>query len=137
MAIVRTAAESALVLLEPDDSVRDALGVLLRGAGWQVWATGDARELERLLDRPGIVAAISESTVPGREAEEVLQVCVARGLPLVFTGHGLPLQQAVDLIRMGARDYLQKPFSQARLLDLLNRLSDRQNSHTAPHGGKP
>ena len=44
------------------------------------------------------------------------------GVPVVFTGHDLPLQGAVDLIRQGAMDFLDKPFPQSRLLDLLERL---------------
>jgi len=34
----------------------------------------------------------------------------------------------VDLIRQGASDFLDKPFPQGRLVDLLNDLSTRQNA---------
>jgi FixJ family two-component response regulator len=48
----------------------------------------------------------------------------------VFTGHDLPLQGAVDLIRQGAIDFLDKPFPQFRLVDLLDRLANRQNGES-------
>jgi FixJ family two-component response regulator len=51
-------------------------------------------------------------------------------MPVVFTGHDLPLQGAVDLIRQGAVDFLDKPFPQSRLLELLNRLSGGQNGES-------
>jgi len=127
-AIQATAADLALVLIEPDDNVRDALATLLRGEGWVVIEAKCGKQLERLLNRPGVVAVISESSLPDLEPAALLNACTTRKLPLVFTGHELSLQRAVDLIRMGASDYLEKPFPQSRLLDLLKQLPARQNS---------
>jgi two-component system response regulator FixJ len=70
---------------------------------------------------------ISESTLPECSPQDILELCSERALPVIFTGHDLPLQGAVDLIRQGAIDFLDKPFPQSRLLDLLERLSKRQN----------
>lgn len=117
----------ALVLIEPDESVRDALATLLRGEGWRVIEADCGQPVAGLLDRPGIAAVISESALPDLEPGALLDACAKRGLPLIFTGHELPLQSAVDLIRMGASDYLEKPFLQSRLLDLLKSLPGRQN----------
>ncbi len=122
-----TAAAPAVVLIEPDESVRDALVTLLRGEGWRIIEAGGGGRLEEVLDRGGVVAVISESSLPDLDPATLLDVCATRGLPLIFTGHELPLQRAVDLIRMGARDYLEKPFPQTRLLDLLNQLPGMQN----------
>jgi DNA-binding NtrC family response regulator len=128
-----------LVLLEPDPSVRDALSVLLRGMGWEIRCAADGLELRELIDRygvgpgegrvgaVGIAAVISESSLPDCTPGEILELSSAHGLPVVFTGHDLPLQGAVDLIRQGAVDYLDKPFPQTRLLDLLERFAKRQN----------
>jgi len=120
-----------LILIEPDDSVRDALTVLLHGEGWEVGEAADCRELAQRIDaaagQGGLTAVISESSVPGCSPGEILELCALHEVPLVFTGHNLPLQGAVDLIRQGAADFLDKPFPQGRLLDLLERLARRQN----------
>ena len=116
-----------VVLIEPDASVRDALTVLLQGEGWQVLPAVDCRELAVILDSGGLTAVISESSLPDCAPQDILDQCARRGLPVVFTGHDLPLQGAVDLIRQGAMDFLDKPFPQSRLLELLDRLSDRQD----------
>jgi len=124
-----------LVLIEPDPSVRDALSVLLRSAGWQIRCANNCLELQEIIDGPGdgpgpktgITAVISESSLPDCTPLEILHLSTAQGLPVVFTGHDLPLQAAVDLIRQGAVDFLDKPFPQTRLLDLLERFSKRQN----------
>lgn len=122
-----TASAPAVVLIEPDESVRDALVTLLRGEGWRVIESGGGERLNEFLDRRGVIAVISESSLPDLDPAALVDVCAERGLPLIFTGHELPVQRAVDLIRMGARDYLEKPFPQSRLLDLLNQLPDMQN----------
>ena len=67
-------------------------------------------------------AVVSEASLPDCTPQDVLERCKALGTPVVFTGHDLPLQGAVDLIRQGAMDFLDKPFPQSRLLDLLERL---------------
>ena len=120
-----------MVLIEPDASVRDALSVLLAGEGWRVLEAGDCVELQARIDEAreqgGVTAVISESSLPGCSPGEILEMSSAHGIPVVFTGHDLPLQGAVDLIRQGAADFLDKPFPQARLLDLLGRLGKGQN----------
>ena len=110
--------------------MRDALTVLLRGEGWEVLTAADCRELENWLEAGGLTAIISEANLPDFAPQDILEHCSRRGLPVVFTGHDLPLQRAVDLIRQGAMDFLDKPFPQSRLLQLLDRLSSRQNEQS-------
>ena len=116
-----------LLLNEPDESVRDALTVLLEGQGWAVLHVNSCSDFEATLASDRITAVISESSLPDCTPGEILEHCKRRGVPVVFTGHDLPLQGAVDLIRQGAVDFLDKPFPQSRLLDLLDGLKKRQN----------
>lgn len=123
LVIAAEKATGILALLEPDDSVRDALLTLLQGQGWVVELAMDASELGELLQAWDVAAVISEADMPGAAASEILEVCSARHVPVIFTGHDQRVQAAVDLVRQGADDYLDKPFSHQRLLDLLNRLT--------------
>ena len=111
-----------VVLMEPDLSVRDALTVLLEGENWQVNCVDDCDDLVNVIKEAPVVAVISESSLPNCSPQEVLEYCFRHKLPVIFTGHDLPLQGAVDLIRQGATDFLDKPFPQSRLLDLLDGL---------------
>jgi DNA-binding NtrC family response regulator len=116
-----------LILFEPDASVMDALTLLLEGEGWRVIGVNSCTQMESTVDEHRIAAIISEASLPGCSPEQILEQCKARSIPVVFTGHDVPLQGAVDLIRAGALDYLDKPFAQGRLLDLLERLHTGQN----------
>ena len=120
-----------VVLFEPDASVRDALTVLLQGRGWLVRAVDSCGDLLSAVEPGGLTAVISESTLPDCSAQDILDLCSQHRVPVVFTGHDLPLQGAVDLIRQGAVDFLDKPFPQSRLLDLLDRLWHGQNSQSS------
>lgn len=122
--------------------MRDALTMLLRGEGWAIRYAADCLELERIIDQHGgadggtpaeFTAVISESSLPHCTPGEILELSSSHGLPVVFTGHDLPLQGAVDLIRQGAVDFLDKPFPQSRLLDLLERLAKGQNGPDVHH----
>ena len=117
-------ANGVLLLNEPDDSVRDALTVLLQGENWLVRNAGNCDELAASMKSGEIIAVISESSLPDCTPEDILERCKEFGVPVVFTGHDLPLQGAVDLIRQGAVDFLDKPFPQSRLLDLLDGLQN-------------
>ncbi|NNJ65347.1 MAG: response regulator [Xanthomonadales bacterium] len=119
--------KGVLVLSEPDASVRDALTVLLESEGWSVVSVDDCEGLKSAVEEPDVLALITESSLPDCSPGEILEHCSRSGLPVIFTGHDLPLQGAVDLIRQGAVDFLDKPFPQARLLDLLKRLGGGQN----------
>ena len=97
-----------VVLIEPDASVRDALLTLLHGEGWKVDCIEQCTELPNALEQEDMIAVISESSLPDCTPQEILQQCNSRNIPVIFTGHELSLQGAVDLIRQGASDNIAK-----------------------------
>jgi len=118
---------SALVLIEPDGNVLDALRKLLQGLGWVVESSQGLDGLRQELEKQEVTAVISEASVPGCAPAEILDSCARHHVPVIFTGHNVSPQAAVDLMQKGAVDFLEKPFSHSRLLDLLNRLRNRHN----------
>ncbi|NIN58523.1 MAG: response regulator [Xanthomonadales bacterium] len=112
----------SVILVEPDSAVRAALSLLLKGRGWAVRAFELGAELGGELETQPPTALISESELPDLSAQRVLELGQGKEVPVIFLGHGEHVQDAVDLIRMGAHDYLEKPFPQARLMALLDAL---------------
>ena len=112
-----------ILLIEPDEAVRAAISSLLKQHGWKVSAHAVAGELETLFSDSHPVALICESTLPDITAQQVLETSKERGIPVIFLGHRREIQHAVDLIHLGARDFMEKPFPQDRLLRLLNSLT--------------
>jgi DNA-binding NtrC family response regulator len=103
------------------------LQTLLQGQGWSVEFADECVRLGELLNDMTVTVVISETQLQSCQADEVLSVCKQQHVPVIFTGYDVPAQVAVDLIQQGGHDYLEKPFAQKRLINLLNRLTNRHN----------
>ena len=114
-------AQAQVLLIDDDPHLRQALSQTLDLAGLKVVSLGDARDLAARLpaDWPGVV--VSDIRMPGIDGLELLQQLRTRDseMPVILiTGHG-DIQLAVQAMRAGAYDFLEKPFpSEALLHDL-------------------
>ncbi|MDH0893610.1 MULTISPECIES: two-component system response regulator DctD [unclassified Pseudomonas] len=112
-----------VLLIDDDEHLRQALAQTLDLAGLRVETLADARGVaERIApDWPGVV--VSDIRMPGVDGMQLLEQLHERdaGLPvLLITGHGdVPL--AVQAMRAGAYDFLEKPFASEALLDGVRR----------------
>ncbi|MBI6918554.1 sigma-54-dependent transcriptional regulator [Pseudomonas monteilii] len=145
-----------VILVDDDPHLRQALSQTLDLAGLKVVALADAQGLADRIeaDWPGVV--VSDIRMPGIDGLQLLEQLHGRDseLPvLLITGHGdVPL--AVQAMRAGAYDFLEKPFATDALLDSVRRalalrrlvldnrslrlaLSDRQQLATRLVGHSP
>ena len=148
--------QAQVILVDDDPHLRQALSQTLDLAGLKVVALADAQGVaERIeADWPGVV--VSDIRMPGIDGLQLLEQLHGRDseLPvLLITGHGdVPL--AVQAMRAGAYDFLEKPFASDALLDSVRRalalrrlvldnrslrlaLSDRQQLATRLVGQSP
>ena len=111
--------DKALVhVIDDDEAVRQSLAFLLTTAGFDVQTYESA---PRFLDEAAKIKAgcvITDVRMPGMTGIELLRRVRELKLPLpviVITGHGdVPL--AVEAMKMGAIDFLEKPFEEELLL---------------------
>ncbi|MCF6780414.1 sigma-54-dependent transcriptional regulator [Stutzerimonas stutzeri] len=112
-----------VLLVDDDPYLRKALSQTLDLAGLSVLDLDDARNLAQRLpaDWPGVV--VSDIRMPGIDGLQLLQQLQSHDaeLPvLLITGHG-DVQLAVQAMRAGAYDFLEKPFPSEALLDSVRR----------------
>ena len=116
-------ARTQVLLIDDDEHLRQALAQTLDLAGLHVQALSHARELRQRIapDWPGVV--VSDIRMPGLDGLQLLEQLHQQDpeLPvLLITGHGdVPL--AVQTMRAGAYDFLEKPFASEALLDSVRR----------------
>ncbi len=116
-------ARSQVLLIDDDPHLRQALSQTLDLAGLKVVSLADARGVAARIGRdwPGVV--VSDIRMPGVDGLELLGQLHEQDpeLPvLLITGHGdVPL--AVQAMRAGAYDFLEKPFASGDLLDSVRR----------------
>lgn len=130
--------ESTVFVIDDDEAVRDSLKMLLDSIGQRSETfTNPGHFLETYDEnRPGcIVLDIRMPGMSGLELQNRLNNihCI---LPIIFiTGHG-DVPMAVRAIKEGAMDFIQKPFRDQELLDLINdalKLDGKQRSELLEH----
>lgn len=110
-------------VIDDDEALRDSLRWLLEGHGFQVHAHPDARHF---LDAGGGLSGsvlLLDVRMPGMNGLQLQDELNRRGLraPIIFiTGHG-DVPMAVEAVKKGAFDFIEKPFSDSHLVDLIRR----------------
>ncbi len=112
-----------VLFVEDEPLVRQATAQSLELAGFSVQAVASAEAaLPHLLpDFPGVL--VSDIRLPGASGLDLLQHCRnhAPGVPVILvTGHG-DITMAVQAMREGAYDFIEKPFGADRLTDTVRR----------------
>jgi two-component system, response regulator FlrC len=113
----------AVLVVEDDAALREALLDTLRAAGLVALAAADAQAALQLLSSEDIGLVISDVHMPGANGYELLSSIkrMRPYLPVVLmTAYGT-VSQAVAAMRDGATDYIVKPFDARALIDMAQR----------------
>ncbi|HBP30322.1 MAG: response regulator transcription factor [Advenella sp.] len=124
---------SIVYIVDDDEAVRDSLRWLLEANGYQVVAFDSA---EKFLEgyNPNVISVlIADVRMPGMSGLELQETLVARKatIPVVFiTGHG-DVPMAVSTMKRGAVDFLEKPFNEADLREIIARMLEQAVSNAS------
>jgi two-component system, NtrC family, response regulator PilR len=122
----------ALVLICDDEaSIREMLGVLFRRQGHEVEAAGGVREaLARLRDqaRPPHDVVVTDLMMPDGSGMDVLAAARDRDADtqvIMITAHATT-ERAVEAMRKGAYDYIEKPFKNDALVATVDKALEKR-----------
>jgi two-component system, LuxR family, response regulator FixJ len=105
-------------IVDDEESIRDSIALLLRSAGVRSRQYQDPHEFLATYRPDGPGCLVLDVRMPRMTGLELQQELNRRGwtLPVIFvTGHG-DVPMAVEAMREGAIDFLQKPFSDDALI---------------------
>ncbi len=108
------------IVVEDDPEVRLGIAQALQIAGLEVIALESAEQALQHLQRGMRAVVVTDVRLPGMHGVALLEAVkrIDAALPvIVITGHG-DVQTAVESMRAGAADFLEKPFSSERLAQL-------------------
>lgn len=111
-----------IYIVDDDDGMRRALTVLMTTVGYQPVAFGRPTEFLAHFDasQPGcLVLDVRMPEMSGLEVQQQLNRSGAMVPVILITGHG-DIPMAVQAMKDGAFDFLQKPFRDQELLDRIN-----------------
>jgi DNA-binding NtrC family response regulator len=116
-----------IFVVEDDRAVSDALERLLEAWGYEAETAESAEEaLERIRANPP-AAIVTDLVLPGIDGIELVRT-LRFELPvpvIVLSGQGT-IEQAVEAIKLGAQDFLEKPVEPAKLKILLEKMAERR-----------
>lgn len=121
---------SAIVhLIDDDEAVRQALAFLLATAGHAVRVYDSAEAFLKVAETIRSGCIVSDVRMPGMDGLTLLRRLKEIGVPLpvvIMTGHGdVPL--AVEAMKAGAVDFIEKPFDDEVLLAAIRVALSRQD----------
>jgi FixJ family two-component response regulator len=127
--------EPTVFVVDNDPAVRDSLQWLITSVDLPVKTFASAREFLDALKPNPVGCLLLDVRMPEMSGLELMREYSARfaDLPVVvITGHG-DVEMAVDAMKLGAFDFIQKPFKNQPLLDLvhkaLNKSADAAQEH--------
>ncbi len=109
-------------LVDDDEAVRDALAILLRSVGVESAVFASAFEFLERYDPEQHSCLVADIRMPGMSGLELQQRLNERRaeIPIIFiTGHG-DVPMAVNAMKSGAADFIQKPFRDQVLIDRIH-----------------
>lgn len=119
-----------ILLVEDDDSFRRALTEVLAVHGFAVAAAADARAALEILQSESVDLVISDLVMPGMKGDELL-ARIRSAFPqtpvIAITAFG-SVENALDLTRAGAADYLTKPFRTRALISAVERVLEESRA---------
>ncbi|MCK9508754.1 MAG: response regulator transcription factor [Pigmentiphaga sp.] len=124
---------STVFIVDDDEAVRDSLRWLLEANGYRVRAYDSAERFLAEFDPSVVGVLIVDVRMPGMTGLELQEQLLARQatIPLVFiTGHG-DVPMAVSTMKKGAVDFLEKPFNEADLRQIIASMLEQAHARAA------
>ncbi|WP_194086919.1 sigma-54-dependent transcriptional regulator [Pseudohoeflea suaedae] len=115
-------------LVDDDADLRHALTQSLELEGLTVVAHNDAAEIPDLPLRELYGVIVCDIRMPGQDGLEILKrvLAIDPTMPVILiTGHG-DVQMAVEAMRAGAYDFIEKPFPANRLFSVVERAIEKR-----------
>jgi DNA-binding NtrC family response regulator len=125
----------SILLVDDEEKILKALGRALRDAGHGVVETTSPRHAQRLLAERAFDVLVVDNVMPELNGLDLIREFVGstpeseRPQILMMTAHAT-VESAIEAMKLGALDYLQKPFEIDELLVVVRRALDHQRLRT-------
>jgi FixJ family two-component response regulator len=127
--------KGTVYVVDDDEGVRDSLQWLLEGKDYRVRCYDSAETFLSRYDAREVACLIVDIRMAGMTGLDLQDRLVERKspLPIVFiTGHG-DVPMAVTTMKKGAMDFIQKPFQETELVNLVERMLEQAKDAFAGH----
>ena len=116
-----------ILIVDDERAIRNSLKEILGDEGYEVDTAEDGIQAEEMIDREHYDVVFCDIKMPGKDGEEVLDFVSEKGIDsamVMISGHG-DIDTAVECIKKGAFDFIQKPLDLNRLLITVKNAGER------------
>ena len=124
-----------IFVVDDDAAIRDLLAMLLSRRGYKVAGFADGPSLIAAMRTQSPACILLDVQIPGKSGLDILKELNARNHPapvIIISGKG-DIAMAVDAIKSGALDFIEKPFSGSDVVARVEEV-DRRRSQAQGHG---
>ena len=118
-----------ILVVDDEESMRDVLKRMLSAKGYEVTLAENGRKALALLEKERFDYLLCDIRMPGMGGLELLREISSRNLPgtvIMMSAFGT-VQTAVEAMKLGAYDYISKPFMSDEILLTLRKAQEREN----------
>ena len=119
-----------ILIVEDETIIRSALRRLLERNQYQVSEAGSVQEAQERFSIATFDLIVSDLRLPGAPGTELIKL--GQGKPVLIMTSYASLRSAVDSMKMGAVDYIAKPFDHDEMLQAVARILRDRPSTPAP-----
>jgi two-component system response regulator PilR (NtrC family) len=119
---------ASILVVDDESTTQDTLGLFLETEGYRVAIAGSGEEALSRIEQQAFDVIVADVVMPGVSGLEVLErsrTLNPGAAVILMTGHAT-VEMAIEALRKGACDYLQKPFVLHDLARCVQRLLRRQ-----------
>ena len=116
-----------VLIVDDERAIRNSLGEILSDEGYEVETAEDGAAALEKAGREKFDVIFCDIKMPGMDGMEVLDKLVGEGIDsaiVMISGHG-DIETAVDCIKKGAFDFIQKPLDLNRILITIKNATDK------------
>ncbi|MDO4274396.1 MAG: response regulator transcription factor [Eubacteriales bacterium] len=118
--------KNKILVIEDDMAISELLCMNLSAAGYEAAAAYDGVEAERLImDHQDADLALVDIMLPGKDGFQLMEDFRKRKLPVIFLTAKGDVASKVKGLKLGAEDYMVKPFEILELLVRIEKVLER------------
>lgn len=117
--------QKRIVIADDDPTMRSALGEVLHSAGYSATLFSSGEEAERYLKQNAADLVVSDVRMPGVGGLELLKRF--QNIPFIMISGFATVPEAVEAMKIGAYDFVVKPFSYREFIPLVESALSRLN----------
>ena len=119
-----------ILVVEDEAAIRDLIAINLEMVGYEVLTVGDGIAAKELLEREVVDLILLDVMIPGIDGFTLIQQIKTHEVPVIFVTAKESVLDRVKGLRLGADDYIVKPFETIELIARVETALRRYQKHS-------